>query len=174
MKKTLIFLSLIAIQSWAATPAHESTHKTHETAAVCSGEKTEQCTSGEATHNEEHEGTSARMNSLFPQPVQNPSVTVRPLTVKLNAPAFLGHVSAGSVKLEWAASTGATGYHLQIATDSNFKWLVVNDAHVTGTSYDFGQAETGKTYFWRVAATNYANNSMYTKSLFVSSVFDVK
>jgi hypothetical protein len=122
---------------------------------------------------EGHHGLAAKMNSLFPTKQPNPEKAARPATVETKSPAFLTTVGAGDVKLEWSPATNATAYHLQVATDPNFKWLVVNEKFVKETTYTL-KAESGKRYFWRVAGFNGDNNSMYTKSNFVSSAFNVK
>jgi hypothetical protein len=113
------------------------------------------------------------MNSLFPTKQPNPEKAARPATVETKSPAFLTTVGPGAVKLEWTPATNATAYHLQVASDPNFKWLVVNEKFVRETTYTL-KAEAGKRYFWRVAGFNGDNNSMYTKSNFVSSAFNVK
>ena len=124
--------------------------------------------------NEKEENISQKMNSLYPTKQANPAMAVRPKIVELKSPTFLSTVGAGSVKLEWTASNSSEQYHLQVASDPNFKWLVVNEKFVANTSFDFTKAETGKRYFWRVAGFKGDNNSMYTKSNFVSSAFNVK
>ena len=172
MKKTLILSFIISLNVWANEAVHEA-------APTCDGKATANCSApagheAAAAHGRGHGDLSAKMNSLFPQPEKNPAVTVRPTPVKISAPAFMAGVSAGSIKLEWVPSELATSYHVQIATDPQFKWLVVNETSVKGNSYDFAGAEAGKRYFWRVAATKYENDSMFTESLFTSSSFDVK
>ena len=74
--------------------------------------------------NEKEENIPQKMNSLYPTKQANLAMAVRPAIVELKSPAFLSTVGAGSVKLEWTASSGSEQYHLQVATDPNFKWLV--------------------------------------------------
>lgn len=126
------------------------------------------------THSGGHDDLTSKMNSLFPEKQQNAAQRARPEIVKLTTPTFLSTVGAGNVKLEWSAAEGATGYHLQIATDSNFKWLIIDDPLVKTNSFDFSKAEAGQRYFWRVSSTKYENKTTFTKSLFTSSAFDVK
>lgn len=161
--------------------------------AVCTAEKTENCSPAAgstenqskeehhaakaghgAAHEDHHAALAAKMNSLFPEKQKNPAAVVRPEPTKLVAPKFLDKVAGGVVKLTWAAAANATTYHVQVATDPNFKWLVANELSVAGTSYDVAKLEAGKRYFWRVASVKADNDSMYTKSLFVSSAFDIK
>ena len=122
----------------------------------------------------EHNELSKKMNSLFPEKVKDPTQSTRPLQVKLQSPKFLEVVSAPSTKLTWEAGEGATSYHVQVATDPNFKWLVANDYWVKTNTFDATKLEAGKRYFWRVASVKESNISMYTKTLFVSSAFDTK
>ncbi|MBC7420862.1 MAG: fibronectin type III domain-containing protein [Bdellovibrio sp.] len=145
---------------------------------VCSAEKTENCTSTEKDHTEHtgpavdhHAKLSKEMNSLFPEKQKNPTVTARPATVKLTSPKFLASISEPTAKLEWSAADGATSYHVQVATDPNFKWLVANDYKVKTTSFEIANLEADHKYFWRVASIKDENEVMFTKSLFVSSVF---
>lgn len=160
---------------------------------VCTGEKTENCSKPKAQSVEEHATSHAteshkaahpamehhselaqKMNSLFPEKQKDPTGVVTPLVTKLESPKFLAVVPAGTVKLQWAAAQNATTYQVQIATDSNFKWLVTNELNVAGTTFDAANLESGKRYYWRVASIKADNESMYTKSIFVGSAFDVK
>lgn len=111
------------------------------------------------------------MNSLFPQKQKDSSHSTSPTVVKLTSPKFLAKVSGTSTKLEWSAAEGATSYHVQVATDPDFKWLVANELSVKGTSFEATQLEADKNYYWRVAAVKGENDSMFTKSLFVNSAF---
>ena len=125
-------------------------------------------------HSGGHNELSDRMNSLFPEKQKNTAVSARPKQTQLEEPKFLAKVPTGTVQLKWTETSGATNYHVQVATDPNFKWLLVNDHWIKNTNYDFTAAEPGKRYFWRVASVKNDNISMYTKSLFVSSAFDSK
>jgi len=127
----------------------------------------------EAAHGEGHGGLAEKMNSLFPTKQANTALADRPSVVEIKSPAFLSSVGSGPVKLEWNEVKGATDYHLQVATDPNFKWLVVNEKFVKEHSFNF-TAEAGKRYFWRVASYNGGNTNSFTKSNFVSSAFNVK
>ncbi len=137
-------------------------------------ESTAESAKGGAGHGSGHGDLSAKMNSLFPEKQKNPAVGTPPRQTKLVAPKFLTTVPAGTVKLQWSETVGATNYHVQVATDPNFKWVLLNEHFAKGTSLDFATAETGKRYFWRVASVKNDNISMHSKSLFVSSAFDAK
>lgn len=194
MKPFVAFVVFIlAIGLSAKSIASEQVNK-QPTAEVCTPDKSENCAAhgeqskGEshgANHGTEHGGghgegadhhaeLAKKMNSLFPEKQKDPTHVQRPDVAKLVAPKFLDKVSGTTAKLQWTAGTNATSYHLQVATDPNFKWLVANELNVAGTSFDVANLEAGKRYFWRVASVNATNESMYTKSIFVSSAFDTK
>lgn len=146
---------------------------------VCTADKKENCVEqkvDKAGHDKanHHEKLGKEMNSLFPPKHKDPAHSASPNTVKLTSPKFLAQISGASVKLEWSVAEGASNYHVQVATDPNFKWLIANDAFVKGTSFEATQLEAGKKYYWRVAAVKGQNDSMFTKSLFVSSVFSIQ
>lgn len=127
-----------------------------------------------SSEHEKEEKLSKEMNSLFPQKQKDPSASQRPAIVQLMTPKFLEVISSSSAKLNWKVESGATNYHVQVATDPNFKWLVADDHWVKGNTYEVTKLEASKRYYWRVAAVNDGNISMYTKSLFVNSAFDTK
>lgn len=168
----VFFLTLGLSMKSIANEPNKSENKPAD--ASCTAESTQCAPTAEVHHGEgEHEDLAAKMNSLFPPKKKNPALATKPEAVEPKAPKFLETVSAPSVKLEWSESK-ATDYHVQVATDPNFKWLVVNEKFVKGNSYDFQAAEPRKKYFWRVAAFNPANDSYFTKSNFNSSAFVTK
>ncbi len=146
--------------------------------AACTAEKTENCKADEKAHEGKHsekenhgKHLTKKMNSLYPEKQKNPALSARPQKVKLTSPKFLATAAIPSVKLEWAESEGATSYHVQVATDPNFKWLVANENFVKTNSYQVSNLQPGQKYFWRVASVKDENDSSFTKSLFVSSIF---
>lgn len=115
--------------------------------------------------------------AVLPQPTANKEVVQRPAKVNLVAPKFLSTISGTSAKLEWAEVTGATHYHVQVSKDAGFNnrsMYVADEKFVKGTSFEVTGLEAGHKYFWRVSAINDKNDSMYIKSLFNSSAFEVK
>jgi len=58
-----------------------------------------------------------------------------------------------SVMFEWAAIECALWYHIQVAFDSLFRKLIVNNANVIDTFYSANVCY-GLRYFWRVAGGN--------------------
>lgn len=111
---------------------------------------------------------------LLPPPAPEASKVTRPSKVTLEAPKAMSKVSGGSATLQWSASTGADKYMVQVATDPNFKWLVVNEVNVQGTSYEVKGLETGKQYFWRVAGMKADNDPSYLKGDFARSMFEAQ
>ena len=115
--------------------------------------------------------------AILPEPQKNSAQSARPAAVKLISPKFLSSVSGATVKLEWADSSGAKAYHIQVSKDAGFNnrsMSVTDEKWVKGNSFEVSNLEAGHKYFWRVAAVNNENDSMFTKSLFVSSAFETK
>lgn len=56
--------------------------------------------------------------------------------------------------LRWNASSGATSYSLQVATDDLFSNLVYNQSGLTSTSQQVQGLNYNTTYYWRVNASN--------------------
>ncbi len=164
-----VFIATLGLttRSIATETAHDAKCGAEDKAGTCN-EATP------AAHAGGHGNLSEKMNSLFPEKQKNENVGARPNKTELTSPIFLATVGAGTVKLKWKDTATATDYHVQIATDPNFKWLVANEKFVKTTSYEFAKAESGKRYFWRVASFKADNNSSYTKANFVSSAFNVK
>lgn len=115
--------------------------------------------------------------AIFPEKKTDQTRSTVPAKVKLESPKFLAKVSGDMVKLEWAPSEGAKAYHVQVSKDAGFNnrsMYVAEDKFVTGTSFEVKGLEAGVKYFWRVAASNNEQESMFTKSAFAFSEFEVK
>jgi hypothetical protein len=56
--------------------------------------------------------------------------------------------------IRWFSVQGAARYHLQLATDLQFRFLVVNDSTLADTVAQIGPLAYGTTYFARVRALN--------------------
>jgi len=62
-------------------------------------------------------------------------------------------IAKGSVSLEWSSSGDVFAwdrFHIQLSDDPGFVSLLVDDADVDGTSYEFEDFEHGTTYYWKV------------------------
>lgn len=78
--------------------------------------------------------------------------------------------SATSVFMEWSAANGAESYNIEYATDRSYfdgSDSVTKVTGITTTSYEKTGLETGKTYFFRVNATNEKGESGWSE---ISSV----
>lgn len=126
----------------------------------------------EEGHGGGHEELSKKMNSLFPPKEANLEDRKVPAKPELSSPAYFSAVTGDSVKLEWKAAEGAQEYHVQVATDPNFKWLVAEDFAHKETSFEVTKLEAGKHYFWRVASVRPNNWKTFRKSYFATSMFE--
>ena len=111
------------------------------------------------------------MDGLFPPPKADVSKSDRPEKPELVAPTFFQKIGDSKVKLEWKASANAEAYHVQVATDPNFKWLVKEEEMFNGTSLEVTGLEAGKHYFWRVSGERPGNKESHTHGSFASSMF---
>lgn len=80
-----------------------------------------------------------------------PSVSV----VTLESPANGGSVSSLTPILAWNSIGGNALYRLQVATDGNLQNLIIDVANLQNPSYSVpsGKLANGKTYYWRVNAS---------------------
>jgi hypothetical protein len=62
----------------------------------------------------------------------------------------------------WRPRGYATGYHLQIADDSLFQSLVMNDSLLTAAADTLTIVKPGAKYFWRVRARNFARTGEWS------------
>lgn len=127
---------------------------------------------GGGGHGGGHGDLTETMNKLFPQPKPDAEKRKVPEKPELAGPAIFSKIEGGKVTLQWKAVEGADEYHVQLATDPNFKWLVANEYHVKATSFDAANLEPGKHYFWRVAAVKSTNWSTFRRSFFAGSSFE--
>ena len=67
-----------------------------------------------------------------------------------------------SIVLSWSASSGATKYWLQVATDQSFTSIVYGDSTITSTSEQVNYLSTSTTYYWRVKAMDQAGSSSWS------------
>jgi len=111
------------------------------------------------------------MNALFPPPQPNLSLSERPTKPELTSPAFFQKVGDSKVTLEWKASPNSEAYHVQVATDPNFKWLVKEESLYKGTTLDLTGLAPGQHYFWRVSGVRPGNKAGHLQGAFASSMF---
>lgn len=118
-----------------------------------------------------HGNLAEKMNALFPPQKAQPAKREVPGKPELSAPAYFSQVTGDKATLQWKEVTGADEYHVQVATDPNFKWLVANEYHHKATSFEAAGLEAGKQYFWRVAAVKSTNWDTFRKGFFAMSMF---
>lgn len=82
----------------------------------------------------------------------------------LSSPANGSTVSNLTPRLAWNPPTGATSYGLQVATESTFTNLVVNQTGIANPYYDLppGELNSNTGYYWRVNASNAAGTSAWS------------
>lgn len=129
-------------------------------------------TAAPATEPAVHAGGHAEHSIGVKQPEVDRSKATLPGHVTLAEPKALAKVS-GTVTLKWAPVEGAEVYHVQVAKDARFKWLVSNEYDVKGETFQVPTLEAGQ-YFWRVAARRPANDAQWTHGYFSNSSFEVK
>ncbi|MCX8010503.1 MAG: glycosyl hydrolase family 18 protein, partial [Ignavibacteria bacterium] len=83
------------------------------------------------------------------------------------APNLLSPVNGASnlsktVTFQWYKSAGATRYTIQIAIDSIFSSLVINDTNLVDNFYFAYNLIDGKKYYWRVSARNEIGSSPFS------------
>lgn len=81
--------------------------------------------------------------------------------IAATSPANGAQVSPGNVVLNWTASTSATSYDVQVATDNAFT-NVVSSGTVNTNSYSLSNLGNASTYFWRVLPKNAACQGLYS------------
>jgi hypothetical protein len=100
------------------------------------------------------------------------SSSIWAFTTRINAPALPvpasppdGAVNTPAiVQLGWTGGAGATAFHLQIARDSLFTLLVLNDSGIVDPSRTVGPLDGFTKFFWRVRAYNIGGSSAFTQS----------
>ena len=78
-----------------------------------------------------------------------------PLSPTLSSPANNATDVALNVTLNWGSVSGATSYHVEVSTASDFGITIV-DKTVTTNSYTFASGELSNSteYYWRVSSVN--------------------
>ncbi|MBI5727960.1 MAG: fibronectin type III domain-containing protein, partial [Ignavibacteriales bacterium] len=86
--------------------------------------------------------------------------TTKIATPVLSTPADNSYQAALNPALSWAAVSGATTYHLQVATDNTFTALV-NDSYPATNSTGLTGLSNNATYYWQVKSKNANDSSIY-------------
>lgn len=94
-----------------------------------------------------------------PSPVQEPPQVILTAPILLTPTNGTGTVVVNP-RFTWTGVIGATTYQLQLATDSNFTSLLVNQSGISGTSLQLGSIlELLTQYYWRVRAFDFFGNA---------------
>jgi hypothetical protein len=64
--------------------------------------------------------------------------------------------------MTWSSAPTASSYRLQVARDTLFSTLVVDDSSITGTSRQIGPLSSNTVYYWRVRAKNIGGIGPYS------------
>ncbi len=73
------------------------------------------------------------------------------------------------VLFQWTPKGFARTYHLQVATDSAFNNLVVDQSGLTNTDYTLASLQPATNYYWRVSVSNYGGASDWATASFASA-----
>jgi formylglycine-generating enzyme required for sulfatase activity/N-acetylneuraminic acid mutarotase len=80
----------------------------------------------------------------------------------LNSPANKATGVSRTATLAWSTVTGATGYHVQVARDSLFSAMAMEDSALTVASKTLNVTPVGNTFYWRVRAKNTSSVSTWS------------
>ena len=91
------------------------------------------------------------------------------ITAPPSAPALLYPVNgdtniSASPTLGWSPVAVATSYHLQLATDTDFNELVVDQGSISESVLGVSGLTLGEEYFWRVLASNSYGDSPWSET----------
>jgi len=112
------------------------------------------------------------MNALFPPPQPDLTLAQSPAKPSLESPTYYQKVAPGAVTLKWKESAETPSFHIQVATDPDFKWLVKEEHLFKGNTLEISGLEASKHYFWRIAGIKSNNKNGHTKGPYASSMFE--
>jgi hypothetical protein len=125
-----------------------------------------------AKEKEKRAKTVVRLEEFLPTKKPDAGKNIVPEKTVLESPTYFQAIQGATATLKWKAVEAANHYHLQVATDPNFKWLVLNEYEVAAPSYELKDLQPGQHYFWRVNAVIQNNEDTFRKSGFVTSMFE--
>jgi len=104
------------------------------------------------------EGNPLQVNyfdgSVSQTPTPNEPILITPLNNSQN--------QAVNLVLDWNDVPTAYTYNLQIALDSNFQNISLNQTNLTASYIDVNNLDNNRTYYWRVNATNPTGTSNWS------------
>jgi len=68
-----------------------------------------------------------------------------------------------NIHFKWDPTPRADSYRIQVSLFRDFSQRILDRSNVTRTDFELENLEEGKTYYWRVRATNLAGNSPYSE-----------
>jgi hypothetical protein len=98
--------------------------------------------------------SAVRKFTTLPPPVPAVPVLVSPAAAATGLPV--------ATNLVWNRSTHAATYRVQLAADSLFATLILNDSTLTDTARSTGTLANNTAYWWRVNARNISGTSAYS------------
>ena len=88
----------------------------------------------------------------------------------MSSPSNESTANGTSIIFQWNSSSGATDYHLQLATDSSFNNLLYDSAVGNTTSIPLsGFPDDGTRFYWRIKAGNTAEWSGYSSTWYFNN-----
>jgi len=127
---------------------------------------------GADDESKQHKGE--RKADFYPKKPADKSLSTRPAKVDILEPKSFSTVTGGKTTVKWRASEGAESYRVQVATDPNFKWLIVNQDFVQATSLDVSGLEAGQQYFVRIYGMKTQNETGFSSSFPTVTSFQAK
>ncbi|MCX7674458.1 MAG: fibronectin type III domain-containing protein [Bdellovibrionaceae bacterium] len=109
----------------------------------------------------------------IPQPQSILHLGQAPKAPTLVSPAPLSIVASKNVELQWTPEPEAFTYHVQVAKDPMFKWLIHENHEVKENRYSVTDLPRG-TIFWRVFSQKPQNQAGLWKSSAAWSSFEVR
>ncbi|MBU2968555.1 pre-peptidase C-terminal domain-containing protein [Pseudoalteromonas sp. C2R02] len=101
------------------------------------------------------------------------TVANKPGAVSLTSPSAGTNDVAIRPTLSWQSDASATGYRIEIATDSAFNNIVANGTVNNGTNYQPSADLTANTtYYWRVRADNGCGNVWSSSATFTTTAIN--
>lgn len=121
------------------------------------------------TYNPTTNQLQANMSEFGEFIIGKPDVEPIALAPILVAPRPEGTVNQDlSVVLDWTPKGFVNSYHLQVATDTEFSHLVIDNPDVKETPYVVETVEAETTYYWRVRTMNEAGASEWSQASFTT------
>lgn len=98
---------------------------------------------------------------------RGPFSAVRSFTTVLAAPVLFRPLAGATdqlsqLTLHWNRTNGASRYRIQVASDSLFAGLVLDDSLVTDTTRPIGPLSFSTTFYWRARGANPADSGVWS------------